>query len=98
MDLLGTAKSYFGGLLCLCWSPDSKFVCYAGEDDLVHLWSMESRRIIARGRGHRSWVTAVSFDPMTSCLTHDVVAASDAPTGTTNAGKNLNSTANKTNQ
>lgn len=75
MDLLGSSRSYFGGLLCLSWSPDCKFICYAGEDDLVHLWSAESSRIVARGRGHKSWVTAVSFDPMTSCLTQDGVVA-----------------------
>ncbi|XP_055331749.1 WD repeat-containing protein 20-like [Paramacrobiotus metropolitanus] len=89
MDLLGIARSYFGGLLCLCWSPDSKFVCCAGEDDLVHIWSVEYRRIVARGRGHRSWVTAVSFDPLTSCLTQDVIA------GLADAGKNTGGGGNR---
>ncbi|OQV24704.1 Serine/threonine-protein phosphatase 2A 56 kDa regulatory subunit delta isoform [Hypsibius exemplaris] len=74
-ELQGSAKSYFGGLLCLCWSPDSKFICCAGEDDLVHLFSMESKKIVARGRGHRSWVTAVSFDSVTSCLAPETTPA-----------------------
>ena len=30
MELVGTARSYFGGLLCCCWSPDGK-VSMAGR-------------------------------------------------------------------
>lgn len=26
MELVGTGRSYFGGLLCCCWSPDGKVV------------------------------------------------------------------------
>lgn len=35
MELLGIARSYFGGFLCVCWSPDSKYIVVGGEDDLV---------------------------------------------------------------
>ena len=28
MELVGTARSYFGGLLCCCWSPDGKVLKY----------------------------------------------------------------------
>lgn len=24
MELIGVARSYFGGFLCVCWSPDSR--------------------------------------------------------------------------
>jgi hypothetical protein len=34
-----------------------------GEDDLVSMWSFSEMRLIARGEGHSSWVTAVAFDP-----------------------------------
>ena len=30
------------------------------------VWSLNEKRIIARGEGHRSWVTMVAFDPHTS--------------------------------
>lgn len=66
MDLLGIARSYFGGFLCVCWSPDSKYVVVGGEDDLVTVWSLNERRVVARGQGHRSWVSVVAFDPYTS--------------------------------
>ena len=39
MEFLGSMKSYFGGLLCVCWSPDSKYLVVGGEDDLVTVWS-----------------------------------------------------------
>lgn len=34
-----------------------------GQDDLVTIWSLDERQIIARCHGHDSWVTAVAFDP-----------------------------------
>ncbi|ENN80023.1 hypothetical protein D910_06156 [Dendroctonus ponderosae] len=62
MELLGTARSYFGGLLCVAWSGDGRLIAVGGEDDLVTVYSNEQKRVIARGQGHRSWVASVSFD------------------------------------
>lgn len=62
MDLLGTARSYFGGLLCVAWSGDGRLLAAGGEDDLVTIWSLEQRRVVARAQGHRSWVSSVAFD------------------------------------
>jgi len=62
MDLVGSARSYFGGLLCVCWSPDGKYVVAGGEDDLVTVYSFHEKRVVVRGQGHRSWVSVVSFD------------------------------------
>uniref|UniRef100_A0A8C6TC76 WD repeat domain 20b n=1 Tax=Neogobius melanostomus TaxID=47308 RepID=A0A8C6TC76_9GOBI len=55
--LHGTMKSYFGGLLCVCW-----------KDDLVTVWSFSDCRVIARGHGHKSWVSVVAFDHCTSSV------------------------------
>ncbi|XP_072930195.1 WD repeat-containing protein 20 [Epargyreus clarus] len=63
MELIGRARSYFGGFLCVCWSPDGRYVVVGGEDDLVTVWSFGERRVVARGQGHRSWVSVVAFDP-----------------------------------
>lgn len=49
--------------MCICWSPDGKYVLTGGQDDLVSIWSLGERRIVARCPGHQSWVTAVAFDP-----------------------------------
>ncbi|XP_062407617.1 WD repeat-containing protein 20-like isoform X2 [Sardina pilchardus] len=75
-ELHGAMKSYFGGLLCVCWSPDGRYVVAGGEDDLVTVWSFGERRVIARGHGHKSWVSVVAFDP---CTTTIVGVDGDAP-------------------
>ena len=56
-------KSYFGGLLCLAWSPDGRCIATGGEDDLVLIWSVENGQPVARGEAHRSWISTVRFDP-----------------------------------
>jgi WD repeat-containing protein 20 len=66
MELLGIARSYFGGFLCVCWSPDGKYVVVGGEDDLVTVYSLNENRVVARGQGHRSWVSVVAFDSFTT--------------------------------
>ncbi|KAI9743000.1 MAG: hypothetical protein M1818_003295 [Claussenomyces sp. TS43310] len=62
-QLLDLYTSYYGGLMCVCWSPDGKYVLTGGQDDLVSIWSVAESSIVARCQGHQSWVTAVAFDP-----------------------------------
>jgi WD40 repeat protein len=38
-------------------SADGKYLLSGGEDDLVQVWSMDDRKIVAWGEGHNSWVT-----------------------------------------
>ncbi|KAI0219273.1 hypothetical protein L0F63_001299 [Massospora cicadina] len=61
--LLDVYSSYFGGLTCVCWSPDHKYILTGGQDDLVTIWSKQEHQIVARCQGHKSWVTGVAFDP-----------------------------------
>lgn len=61
--LLHLYMSYYGGMLCVCWSPDGKYIVTGGQDDLVSIWSLEDSMLVARCQGHNSWVTAVQFDP-----------------------------------
>ncbi|XP_052436876.1 WD repeat-containing protein 20 [Carassius gibelio] len=68
VELHGTMKSYFGGLLCVCWSPDGKYIVAGGEDDLVTVWCFSDCRVIARGHGHKSWVSVVAFDHYTTSV------------------------------
>jgi len=62
-ELLGIYNAYYGGLSCVCWSPDGKYVLTGGQDDLISIWCPSEGTIIARCQGHLSWVTAVEFDP-----------------------------------
>ena len=55
--------SYYGAFICVCWSPDGKYILTGGQDDLVSIWSLAERCLVARCPGHHSWVTAVAFDP-----------------------------------
>ncbi|KAG5670143.1 hypothetical protein PVAND_000425 [Polypedilum vanderplanki] len=71
MELVGIARSYFGGFLCVCWSPDGKYIVVGGEDDLVTVYSFNERRVVARCQGHRSWVSVVAFDPYTTLSSWD---------------------------
>lgn len=56
-------SSYYGGITCVCWSPDGRFLVTGGQDDLLSIWSFDERRLVSRCIGHRSWVTSVAFDP-----------------------------------
>lgn len=60
--LLVLFKSYFGGFTCFSWSPDSKYIVTGGEDDLISLWSIEDKQLVARGEGHSSWIGRLTFD------------------------------------
>ncbi|GME44166.1 putative catabolite repression protein creC [Neofusicoccum parvum] len=62
-QLLDVFSSYYGGLICVCWSPDGRYIVTGGQDDLVSIWSLEDSMLVARCQGHNSWVTAVAFDP-----------------------------------
>ncbi|KAM7207438.1 WD40 repeat-like protein [Naviculisporaceae sp. PSN 640] len=62
-ELLDLFFSYYGGLICVCWSPDGKYVLTGGQDDLISIWCPSESALIARCQGHHSWVTSVAFDP-----------------------------------
>lgn len=58
--------SYYGGLECLTFSPDSRYLLCGGQDDMVSIFSVPERRLVGRGVGHHSWVTGLAFDPVIS--------------------------------
>ena len=61
--VLDIYRSYYGAMLCVTWSPDGRYVLTGGQDDLVSIWSLTERTLVARCVGHESWVTDVKFDP-----------------------------------
>lgn len=56
-------KSYFGGLLCVSWSPDGRLIATGGEDDMITVFNFIEMKVACRGRGHSSWINCVAFDP-----------------------------------
>ena len=56
-------QSYFGGVCCVCWSPDGRYIAAGGEDDLVSIYGLAERGLVAWGQGHSSWVMQIAFDP-----------------------------------
>ncbi|KAF2718423.1 WD40 repeat-like protein [Polychaeton citri CBS 116435] len=56
-------RSYYGALLTVTWSPDGRYILTGGQDDLVSIWSLADRALVARCVGHESWVNDVKFDP-----------------------------------
>jgi WD40 repeat protein len=73
MQIKCQMKSYFGGLLCACWSHDGKYIATGGEDDLITVFSFYEQRVACRGRGHSSWVNSVQFDYWTSYYMNDLL-------------------------
>ncbi|KAI6657580.1 WD repeat-containing protein 20 isoform X1 [Oopsacas minuta] len=63
IQMCGRGRSNFGGVLCVCWSPDEKYLATGTEDDLVTIWSSTTLLPLTRCFGHRSWVSCVMFDP-----------------------------------
>nr|POE75493.1 putative catabolite repression protein crec [Quercus suber] len=60
--VLDVFRSYYGAMLCVTWSPDGRYVLTGGQDDLVSIWSVMERALVARCVGHHSWVSDVKFD------------------------------------
>lgn len=52
-------------VFCRKWtvsiSGDGRTLCTGGEDKLVRVWDVETRRLQASLRGHTSWVLTVSL-------------------------------------
>lgn len=61
--LLDLFNSYYGGLTCVRWTPDGKYILTGGQDDLISIWSLADSALVARCQGHQSWVSALAFDP-----------------------------------
>ena len=55
-------QSYYGGLLCVAWSHDGRYIATGGEDDLISIYGVLEQSVVVWGQGHTSWVAAVAFD------------------------------------
>lgn len=53
MRLLWGFATYFGAVMSLAWSPDSKVIVAGGQDDLVTMASAVHQKVLCWGEGHR---------------------------------------------
>ncbi|VDL19682.1 unnamed protein product [Hymenolepis diminuta] len=90
MQLYGFMRSYFGGLTCVDWSPDGKYVVVGGQDDLITIWSFAAQAVICRGQGHKSWTSVVRFDPFVypPSICNGGGVSNDLATSTSNSASN----------
>ena len=51
MEMIASMRTYFGGLLCLAWSPDCRLIATGGEDDLLAVFAVAEQRVLCRGQG-----------------------------------------------
>ena len=78
VQLRCSMKSYFGGLLCVTWSSDGKYIATGGEDDMISIFSFLDMRVACRGRGHSSWINCIAFDPWTQLNNSNQVNKKDS--------------------
>lgn len=66
--MLVVFKSYYGGLSCVTWTPDDKYLVLGGEDDALYICAFDALDparccFVARGRAHHSWLSRITCDP-----------------------------------
>jgi len=56
-------KSYYAGFNAVKWSACGRYVIAGGESDLIEVWGLYEREVIAWGcGGHRSWICEIGVD------------------------------------
>lgn len=64
-NIVAGFKSYYAGFNAVAWSPCGRYVLAAGESDMIEIWGMYEREVLAWGvQGHRSWVTDIAVDEL----------------------------------
>lgn len=62
---LHTCEGHTDHVLFVAFSPDSKMVASGGMDKVIHLWDSETGSKIGNSlRGHKKFVTSISWQPM----------------------------------
>ena len=58
-------KSYYAGFHAVAWSPCGRYVLAGGESDMIEIWGLYEREVLAWGvQGHRAWITDIAVDAL----------------------------------
>ncbi len=76
--LIDIFPSFFGGLLCSCWTPDGKYIITGGQDDLLSIYSFSNKKLIAYCQGHHSFIRDVKID-LKRCELNPAFESSPSP-------------------
>ena len=49
--------------MCVSWSPDGEFICSGSKDGELRLWKPTGEEHSGPLRGHRKWITDISWEP-----------------------------------
>jgi WD40 repeat protein len=65
--MLVVYKAYYGGLTCVTWTPDDRYLVLGSEDDALYVCSFDAHdaarcNFVARGKAHHSWISKISCD------------------------------------
>jgi WD40 repeat protein len=52
-----------GRLRCMAISPDGHLIATAGQDEVVRLWDLATKREVRQLRGHRGGIVSLAFSP-----------------------------------
>lgn len=66
LQVLVRFSCYSGSFISCNWSPDGKYLCACGEDDMITILDWRRKAIVCRGMGHFNFVSDVIFDEFRS--------------------------------
>ena len=61
---VGKLRGHSSDVIDIAFSPDDKYLASASFDNLVCVWDVEQRQIVATLKGHKSLVKGVAWDPI----------------------------------
>ena len=61
---VGKLKGHQSDVIDIAFSPDDKYLASASYDNLVNVWDVEMKQIVATLKGHQSFVKGVAWDPI----------------------------------
>ncbi|HEY0752878.1 MAG TPA: WD40 repeat domain-containing serine/threonine-protein kinase [Ktedonobacteraceae bacterium] len=76
---------YSSSVNAVAWSPNGTYLASGGDDRVVHVWDVQTNRLVGIYHGHLKPISALSWSPNNACLVSGSLASNihvwDAMTG-----------------